>query len=334
MIQESTSSSKKASFKTAFELLLKTIPFLILNAAVYGGFFIASVIWLAIFGSIAYFLSSRIELLAYIFFFIAVGGPYGVLIFGRKYVLYLVKGAHIAVLTKLFKTGKVPENQQQVSYGKEIVQSNFKDVSILFGLDRLIDGTVKRFTRKFVRFVDFLPIGGGASQVARWAAKIINQSLTYVDEAILSYAISKDEKNVWNSARHGIILYAQSYKPVLMTAVKVWILGRVFFVVVLLIFGIPGILLMLVFNPIWFQLLTIVAVLLLTTLITRAVFEPFAMAYTLITYHNAIEGVEVNKEWDERLQNISKEFKKLVNKARSFGASTKDTATDTAGEDL
>jgi len=321
-------SSKSAPFKTAFGLLTRTTPFLLLNIAVYGGFFLAAVLWLAIFGSIAYFFSSRLEVLAYIFFLIAIMGPSSVLYFGRKYVLYLVKGAHIAVLTKIFTTGSVPEGKSQVSYGREIVQSNFKDVSILFGLDRLIDGTVKRFTRKFVRIVDFLPLGGGATSIAQWIAKIVNQSLTYVDEAILSYAICKDEKNIWNSARHGIILYAQSYKPVLMTAVKVWVLGKVFFIASVVTIGIPGIFLMLVFDAIWFQLLALVATLLLASLFTRAVFEPFAMAYTLVTYHQAIEGVEVNKEWDERLQSISNEFKKLVSKAKDFTAgSSSDTST-------
>jgi hypothetical protein len=326
-----TDSNKSAPFKTAFGLLTKTTPFLLLNIAVYGGFFLAAVVWLAIFGSIAYFFSSRLEIIAYVFFIIAVAGPSGVLYYGRKYVLYLVKGAHIAVLTKLFTEGKLPDDKKQVSYGREVVQANFKDVSILFGVDRLIDGTVKRFTRKFVRIVDFLPLGGGATSIAKWIAKIVNQSLTYVDEAILSYAICRDEKNIWNSARHGIILYAQSYKPVLMTAVKVWIFGKVFFVASVVTIGVPGLLLMLVFDAIWFQLLALVATLLLASLFTRAVFEPFAMAYTLVTYHQAIEGVEVNKEWDERLQNISDEFKKLVSKAKDFTTgSSSETTTESS----
>ncbi len=314
-------NKKKNSFSAAFGLLMRTTPFLLLNLAIYGGFFIASVLWLVIFGAIAYFFSTRIELLSIIFFMIAVGGPYTVLIFGKRYILYLVKGAHIAVLTKLFLDGEIPDNKQQVAYGREVVREYFRDVSILFALDRMIDRVVKRFTRQFVRIVDFLPLGGGASKVARWAAMIVNRSLSYVDEAILSYAISKNEKNIWNSARHGIILYAQSYKPVLMTAVKVWLLGRVFFIGLLIVLGIPGVLLMLVFEAIWFQLITIVGVLLLTSLIVRAVFDPFASAYTLVTYHQSIEGVEVNKEWDERLQNVSKSFRNLVGKAKQFGGS-------------
>jgi hypothetical protein len=314
-------------FRTAFGLLTKTTPFLLLNLAIYGGFFITSVLWLVIFGSIAYFFSTRVELLAFLFFIIAVAGPYSVLIFGKRYILYLVKGAHIAVLTKLFVDGELPDNKQQVAYGREVVKDYFRDVSILFALDRMIDRIVRRFTRHFVRIVDFLPLGGGASKIARWAAMIVNRSLSYVDEAILSYAISKNEKNIWNSARHGIILYAQSYKPVLMTAVKVWVLGRVFFIGMLILLGIPGILLMLVFEAVWFQLITFVAVLLLSSLLVRAVFDPFATAYTLVTYHQSIEGVEVNKEWDDRLRSISKSFRDLVGKAKQYGGADSTEAT-------
>ncbi|TVP99483.1 MAG: hypothetical protein EA359_16960, partial [Balneolaceae bacterium] len=289
----------------------KTTPFLLLNLAVYGGFFILSVVWLAIFGSIAYFFSTRVELLAFLFFIVAIAGPYGVLIFGKRYLLYLVKGAHIAVMTKLYTDGSLPGGKLQVEYGRDIVKQFFRDVTILFALDRMIDRIVRRFTRQFVRIVDILPLGGGASKIARWAAMIVNQSLSYIDEAILSYAIARDEKNVWKSARHGIILYAQSYKPILMTAVKVWILGRVFYVAMLILFGIPGILLMLAFNAIWFQLITLVGIFLLATLLVKALFDPFATAYTLVTYHESIQGVEVNREWDERLRNVSKTFREL-----------------------
>lgn len=321
-MDQQTQTKSASSFSTAFGLLTKTTPFLLLNIAVYGGFFIASVLWLGIFGGIAFFFSTRVELLAMVFFMVAVAGPFAVLVFAKRYILYLVKGAHIAVLTKLLVDNELPENQQQVAFGRDVVKQNFRDVSILFALDRMIDRVVKRFTRKFVRIVDWLPLGGGATQLAKWASMIVNQSLTYVDEAILSYSISRNEKNVWNSARHGIILYAQVYKPVVMTALKIWVLGRVIFVGLLILFGIPGIALMLAFNAIWFQLITIVGIILLTSLTMRAVFEPFAMAYTLVTYHESIDGVTVDEEWDERLQSISGTFKNMVNKAKEFGNGT------------
>lgn len=313
-----SSLKDNGAFKKAFGLLVKTTPFLGLNIIVYGGFFLAAVLWLGIFGGIAVFFSSRVELLAVIFFIIAIAGPFAVLSFGKRYLLYLVKGAHIAVLTKYITDGEIPEGKSQIAYGREIVKQNFRDVSILFALNKMTDRVVRRFTRRFVRIVDMLPLGGGATKIARWASTIVNQSLSYIDEAILSYAIAKDGKNVWTNARHGIILYAQVYKPVLMTAIKVWFLGKAFFLALIILLGIPGIILMMMFDTGWFQVITLVSVFLLSSLIIRAVFDPFATAYTLVTYHQSIDGVEVNAEWDERLKSVSGTFRQMTDRAKDF----------------
>lgn len=322
-------AANAAPFRASVQLLLKTTPFLVFNLLVYGAFFVATVLWLAVFGGLAALVAARIEILAIIFMMIAVAGPFAVLVFGKRYILYMVKGAHIAVVTKLLLEGELPEGKNQVAYGREVVGANFRDVSVLFVLDRLIDRTVKRFTRRFVRIVDWLPLGGGATQAAKWASSIVNRSLSYVDEAILSYAIARDEENVWQSARHGLILYAQVYQPVLVTALKVWLLGRAFFVLTLLALAIPGILLLLAFNAIWFQIVVFAAVLVMTSLLVRAVFEPFATTYTIVTYHNAIAGVAVDPAWDERLQSVSGEFRKLVGRAREAAGGSR--APGTAG---
>ncbi len=302
-------------FSTAVGLTRRTMPFLLLNALVYGAFFLAVVLWLGVFGGLAVFFADRVELLAIVFFVIAIAAPAAVLGFARRYVLYLVQGAHIAVVTELLTRGQVPEGKGQVEYGRGLVKELFRDVSILFALDRLIDGVVKRITRRFVRLVDVLPLGGGASQVARWAAAIVNRSMSYVDEAILSLTLVRGERNVWRSARHGLILYAQAYKPVLGAAVRIWLLGRAIFLVVLLLVAIPGAFLLANAEGLLVVVL-VVGLVLLSSLLVRAVFEPFAMVYILVTYHQAIEGVEVNAEWDRRLQSVSDKFRELVGQAQ------------------
>src|SRR5690625_1865958 len=204
----------KKPFKTAVGLITRTVPFLFLNLAVYGAFFVGTLIWLAVFGGLAYLFAERVPLIAIIAFIIGIGGPWPLLRLFRRYVLYLVQGAHIAVATKMLLQGELPDGKGQIAYGRDMVKQLFRDVSILFAIDRLVDGTVKAFTRTFVRIVDMLPLGGAVSSIARIGASIVNRSLSYVDEAILSYAIAKDQPNVWRSGRHGLILYAQAYKPI------------------------------------------------------------------------------------------------------------------------
>ncbi len=311
----------KKPFSTAVGLTTRTMPFLLLNVVVYGLFFLGTVIWLTVFGGIAFLTAERIPLVAIIAFIIGVGGPWPLIRLFRRYILYMVQGAHIAVSTKLLLEGSIPDGKGQIEYGRESVKALFRDVSILFLLDRLIDGTVKTFTRRFVRIVDMLPLGGAVSSIARIGATIINRSLSYVDEAILSYAVAKDQPNVWRSGRHGLILYAQAYKPILGTAVKIWLLGRLFWLAALLLIGVPGILLTLAFVPTMemqflIQIIVVVGALILASMLEKALFEPFAMIYTLTAYHRAIDGLEVNAVWDRRLQNVSKRFRELVGKAQ------------------
>ena len=314
-------------FSIAVGLLRRTTPFLLLNAGVYAGFFLAIVAWLAAFGGLAVLFSTRVELLAFIFLIIAIAGPGAMLALARRYLLYLVQGAHIATATTLLLHDRIPEGQSQIAYGRAQVQRRFRDVSFLFLLDRMVHGVVSTFTRSFVRIVDMLPLGGAFSNLARIGATIVNRSVSYVDEAILSYAIAKEQQNVWSSARHGIILYAQSYTPILGAAVKIWLLGRVIFIAVLLVLGIPGVLVLLAFDAIWFQAVVIVGVLMLSWLIVAATYEPFAAIYTLVTYHRAIEGVEVNAVWDQRLQQASTQFREMVGKAQEQTTDALDTAT-------
>gem|GEM_PF-466708 len=320
-------ADERKPFSTAVGLLRRTTPFLLLNAGVYAGFFLAIVAWLAAFGGLAVLFSTRVELLAFIFLLIAIAGPGALLALARRYLLYLVQGAHIATATTLLLKGEIPEGQSQIAFGRAQVQSRFRDVSFLFLLDRMIHGVVSTFTRSFVRIVDMLPLGGAFSNIARIGASIINRSVSYVDEAILSYAVAKEQQNVWSSARHGIILYAQSYKPILGAAVKIWLLGRVIFIAVLIVLGIPGLLVLAVFDAVWFQAVVIVGVVMLSWLIVAATYEPFAAIYTLVTYHRAIEGVEVNAVWDQRLQQVSKRFRELVGKAQEQTTDALDTAT-------
>jgi hypothetical protein len=328
---------KKKYWGDAVGLLRKTTPFLVLNVMVYAAFFLAVVVWLGIFGGLAVFFATRLEIIAWLMIIIAIAVPGGVLAFARRYILYMVQGAHIAVVTKLLLDGSIPDGKSQVEYGREVVKSNFRDVSVLFVLDRLIDGTLRSFANSFVRLVDFLPLGSQMTQIARLVMQVIRRSLSYVDEAVLSYAIARNEPNVWRSSRHGIILYAQVYKPILGTAVRVWVMGRVVFIAALIVFAIPGFLVLSVFDSAAFQIAAIVATLLLAHLTVLAVFEPFAVIYVMVTYHKSIEGLTPDPVWDQRLQKVSDKFRELIGKARETAspdapADPLDTAPPALGE--
>lgn len=304
----------------AMSLVRQTLPYLGVNAVVYGVFFVASLIWFSVFGGLAFLIGTKVPVIGVVLAVIALGAFGGLLKWAQRYVLYMVKGAHISAMTELIKGGTLPDGKGQFEYGKEVVQTRFKDVSVLFALDVLIDGALRALQRSVLRIASWLPLPQSANGLIKIATSIMNRSLTYVDEAILSYAVYREEENVWNSARHGIILYAQCYKPILITAAKVWLLGRVLlFLVFLLYLAAFGGLAYLMGSTV----ATVVAVILafIAAWSTMAIFfEPFALAYTLTTFHYEIAGVVPNPEWEARLGKVSSKFRELVGKAKEHGA--------------
>lgn len=307
--------SSKSYFATSTSLLFKTIPYLALNVAVYGVFFLATVIWMALWGGLAWAVSGFAPVLSYVFVFIGLMAGAGAIKWLRRYILYMVKGGHIATLTAMLRGTNAPSGMQQISWGKDKIQEHFKDVSMLFGLDVLIKGALKSLSRKILRFSRWLPLPDSAKSIVKIITEIMNRSLTYVDEAILSYAIYREEESVWDSARHGIILYAQSYKPILITAVKVWVAGKVFYVLSLIVVGAPIIALMFLVQNSVFHLVLVVVALFAAWALEEALFEPFAMTYVLVTYHYEIAGKVPDPEWDQRLAGVSDSFKEIVGKA-------------------
>ncbi len=308
--------ANESHFKQATSLVARTLPFLGVNLAVYGAFFIVSLVWFAIWGGLAFLMTTLgLEIVAGIFVVIGFGAGAGIVKFARRYLLYMVKGAHIATMTELLKGGRLPDGMNQFKYGREVIENQFKDMSILFGVDTLVTASLKALQRKVLRISRWLPLPEGAQKAVRIVTEILNRSLTYVDEAILSYAIYRGEDNVWNSARHGVILYAQSYKPILITAAKVWVMGKVIGFVAFLFFLAPAAVVMLIAQSLIVQVVAVILALVAAWAFKAALFEPFALAYTLVTYHHSIAGQTPDPEWDERLQSVSGKFRELTNKA-------------------
>ena len=301
---------------TAVGLLTRTTPFLLWNAAVYGATFVAAMLWMGGFGWLGVRLSDTAEVAALVCFAVAVVVPVVLFVVLRRYFLYLVQAAHIAAATTLLLDGGIPDGQGQVEYGRNEVKRLFVNVSTLFFVDRMVDRVLRRFLSRFVRLVDLLPLGGAVSGLARLASTVLRRSLTYVDEAIISYAIAQRSPNVFSSARHGIILYAQAYKPILAAAVRIWLLGRVAFVAALIIAAVPAWAVFVAAGTPGVRLIAVIGAVVLAVVLMKIVFEPFALIYTLVTYHRTVSGMQPDPVWDERLQSVSKEFTRLIGRAR------------------
>ena len=301
----------KLYFGEAFGLILKTLPFIWVRLGSYALLGLALGLYFGVMGGVAWLLGSLWAPLGFIVFVLALGGALGVVRWATRYYFYLLKAAHAAVMTEFIVYGKAPEGSQ-VQYGKAQVLSRFKDTSLLFGVDVLVDGVVKAFTRRFARVAGLLPIPGLDSLMGL-LQRVAVASTTYVDEAILSRAYAKREANVWRVARDGVVLYAQAWKPVLANAVALALLSYVEFVALLIILGLPAVAVGAVFPAL--RVALGVGVVLGAWMIKLAVADAFSLAATLLAYHRATESLQPNAEWVERLENLSPKFRELGAKA-------------------
>ena len=231
----------------------------------------------------------------------------------REYILYIVKAGHIAVMVQLIDGQDIPGGQMQITYARDIVTDRFAEANVLFVLDQLIKGVVRVITGLLGGIAAFLPIPG-LQGLVRFANTVIRLSLTYVDEIILGYNIRMESTEPFESGRRGIVLYAQNgttmLKNAVWLAIFLWVLSFAVFLVMIapagaVLYMMPGQL------GGWAFALAVV----FAWAIKAALLEPFAIAALMQVYFRVIEGQEPNPEWDRRLTEASKDFRKLRDRA-------------------
>ena len=307
-------------------IMIRTWPFIVLRMIVYFGITLAYIVATGSGASVGYGVGHISTDPDGPLSFALWGGIVGIgvvsiaLYWIREYILYVVKAGHIAVMVHLIDGREVPNGQDQIAYAKDVVKERFAEANILFVVDQLVKGAIRAITGLIGGIAAFLPIPGLGGLVA-FINTVIRLSLTYVDEIILGYNIRINSSSPFETARQGVVLYAQNGKTMVKNAV--WlavIMWAVSFVIFLLMLA-PAAAIM------WFipgQLggWGFVLAILLAWAFKAAFIEPFAIACLMQVYFKTIEGQVPNAEWDQRLAEASSKFRELRDKAlASFGGS-------------
>lgn len=300
----------KLYFGEALGLIGKTMPFIWARLGSYALLGLGLGFYFGVMGGIAWLLASLWAPLGVIMFLLALGGAFGVVRWATRYYFYLLRAAHTAVMTE-FILGNPPRGSQ-LAYGKAQVTSRFRDTSLMSGVDALVDGVVKAFTRRFANMAGLLPIPGLESLMGL-LQRVAISSTTYIDEAILSRAYAEREANVWKVARDGVVLYAQAWKPVLANAVALALLSYVQFVGLLVVLGLPAVALGAALPEL--RVALGVGVILGAWMIKLAVGDAFSLAATLLAFHRETAALKPNEEWVARLDDLSPKFRELGQKA-------------------
>lgn len=239
----------------------------------------------------------------------------------REYILYIVKAGHIAVMVHLIDGRDIPGGQNQIAYAREVVTERFSEANVLFVLDQLVKGAVRAVTGLIGGIAAFLPIPG-LDGLVRFVNTVIRMSLTYVDEIILGYNIRIGSTSPWQSARQGVVLYAQNGKTMVKNAIglslAVWVVSLAIFLFMLapaaaILYFMPGEL------AGWAFVLAIV----FAWAFKAALIEPFAVASLMQVYFRAIEGQVPNPDWDRKLEEASSKFRELKEKAFGSGEASR-----------
>ena len=301
----------KLYIKEAFALLAKTMPFIWLRLATYSVFGLVMALYCSLAFGVAWLLGNLMQILGILVFLVALAGAWGIFQWAARYFFYLMKAAHVAVMTEFIVYGEGPR-KSQVAYGKKQVQDRFRDTSIMFAVDQLIDGVVKGFNRQFARVANLLPIPGLDSLTA-FVEQVSKFATTYIDEAILSRAYQHREQNVWAVASDGVLLYAQAWKPILVNATALTLLSYVQFILLLVILAIPAVLIgfILPFLKTFLGLVVIIGAFVLKL----AIADAFSLASTLIAYHRSTESLQPDPTWQARLEQGSQKFVELRQRA-------------------
>lgn len=319
---------KQVYLSEALALIGKTMPFIWIRLGSYLLLGLALGLYFAALGGVAWLLGSLWAPLGIIIFVIAAVGAWAIVSWASRYYFYLLKAAHTAVMTEFIVYGRGPEGSQ-VAYGKEQVTSRFRDTSIMFAVDQLVDGVVKAFTRTFVNITGMLPIPG-IDTLGSIVRRVALAATTFVDESILSRAYKQREENIWKVAHDGVVLYAQAWKPILTNAVVLALLSFVEFVVLLIVLGLPAAAIGALVPGL--RIALGLGVIIGAWMIKLAVADAFSLAATLIAYHRATEGLEPNAEWTAKLENLSDKFRELGRKATEAVSPTPTSSSDSTQE--
>ncbi len=298
----------------AFGLLMKTKTYLVYRAVIFALvaaamtaalLFVALIGW--VFGGGA----------AAVFFIIALAGSGWGMRLLKEYVLYMLQAGHIALVVELADRGTLPAGANQTEWARARVTEYFKEVSVLALIDQLVKGIIGALNRTVFSVMTILPIPG-LDGVAKVAQKVVDFSLTYVDEAIIGHAFRTRNENVYEAARHGILLYCQIWKSLLKNAVALTLLSYIFTAAAFVVFLVPLGALALVLPASWGGVKFVLFLMALVLAVNSKwiLFDPLAATATVLTFLRETEGLEPDPTWDARILAASDKFRELCDKAR------------------
>ncbi|MHC3439498.1 hypothetical protein ACYJ1Y_15760 [Natrialbaceae archaeon A-gly3] len=311
-------------FRKATGVFRKTMPFVALRLAVGLGIGLATVLYFGIVAWIGFRLLEAGTISGWIGIvgvLLAVGIFLAAWRLAARYVLYLVKAGHIAVIAYVVETGEVPENQLQ--YGKAQVREHFAETSALFAVDKLIKAVVRQFNDAVVSVSGLLSFSSSLQRLIRLVGRGVAVAASYIDEAIIAHVFVSEADDRWTAAKDGVILYGQNWKPVLgstlLIVIGMYIAAFGLFMALTPVAGALGNL------SATFELVGWVVVGGMVLTVYTGLLKPWVKTVVITTFLVESRGDSPESEMTDRLAGRSETFQELVNRADSETPAAKAT---------
>lgn len=311
---------EKADLGTAFGLLARTFPYALVRLGILMACTVGVVLaWVIAFWGAAWLGEHVAGWAGVVWLVLCAAGAGGIWRLALRWVLYLAKAGHVAVLTELITRGQIGNGSEGMfAYGRRIVTERFTEVNILFAVDALVKGVVGAFNRTFDGIVGLLPIPG-LDGLAKIVNAIVRAATTYIDETLFSYRLARGDVNPWISAREGLVYYCQNAREVLKTALWVVVLDKVLTAVAWVVCLAPGFLISRAV-PGNAGLFALGLGLLLALNLRAAFLKPLFLVMVMTKFHVCVRGQAIDETWDGRLASASDKFREIGERARGWVA--------------
>ncbi|MGQ9532799.1 MAG: hypothetical protein ACUVTQ_08360 [Desulfotomaculales bacterium] len=304
-------------------MFFRTLPYVFLRILVHLLFGVALLFFFGLTGGIGYLVARLFQgagLPLAVVGLVAIMGAWALTALAQRYFLYLVKIAHVAVITEIVTKGGLPAGTNQVAYGKEKVLQHFGSASTLFLVDQLVAGTVRQVLNWLTRLAGCLGNVPGLGLVIGLLRRILSLAANYIDEAVMSYILTHEEEDVYRAACDGVVLYAQSWRQLLGTATRcvIWVAGIWVATFLLVLFPLLAAARSLTPEPALQALYGFVALLVtfvFASIVKWAIVDPMATVAMVVSYHRAIAGQAPAHDLRATLVSVSAKFRRLAQKA-------------------
>lgn len=299
----------KLYFKESVSILKKTFPFVLLKVLIYLILIIIFFLFASLMLFIAFKFSGIIKVGIIIVGLLITWGFAKII---KRYLLYLVKVGHIAVISSALQGKDIGTTTTMFRIGFDKVRANFATSSVFFAIDAMIHGVVSGITKSIGRTTTRY---GGES--ARKSEGILSRILSiffgYIDEAIISYIFIHPSKDPWKGAKEGLILYFKVWKNMLITSVLIVLLdyGFTFVIFYGLHISTSSITAML---PYFLKDIPFIIAISLALFIKWGILDQFTLVWMITTYQRSIVGLKPELSIIDKITEFVPGFKELINK--------------------